>query len=323
MSKNKKGVSVVIPSFNGAELLEKYLPSVKSALVHAALDYEIIIVDDASTDNTISFIQNNYPGVKLLKNKSNRGFAETINKGIAIASKEILLCLNNDIELPVNFFENQLQFFDREDTFGVMSVIKDINRVETLEKRKVPKLTSWGIKIKDSENVSSGNEPYTFYVCGGNGLFDTKKVQLLGGFSRLYKPFYFEDVDLSVRAWIMGWKSYYCEDAECYHMHSATIASTNKQFYIDKISYRNNFKFLYLFLPASNRRKLLNIVYLRLMLYSVIGIFSATKKNRCESLKMFLRELKSVSDERIIFNRLCEERNLQQTSVLDVVKEYF
>ena len=68
---SNKGISVVIPNYNGKRLLEQILPPLIVALEHAAMPYEIILSDDASTDESIIFLQSHYPQVKLIANKQN------------------------------------------------------------------------------------------------------------------------------------------------------------------------------------------------------------------------------------------------------------
>ncbi|MDB5151144.1 MAG: glycosyltransferase, partial [Mucilaginibacter sp.] len=118
-----KGISVVIPNYNGTKLLTQNLPSVYTALKNSALPYEVIISDDASTDDSVAFIKTNYPDVILISNSENSGFSVNINKGIAAAKLELVLLLNSDIKLDEHYFEPQLKYFDKPGTFGVMGKI--------------------------------------------------------------------------------------------------------------------------------------------------------------------------------------------------------
>ncbi len=323
-SPKKASVSVIIPTYNGKHLLKKYIPSVKAALEFSSLQNEIIIIDDASTDDSIKYLEEQHPNIIVLQNAKNQGFTEAINKGIRIASKDLTLCLNNDIELPPNFFENQLDYFVKDDTFGVMSSIKDIKSKKLLEGRKTPEITSYGIKVRDAGDTTTSNKnPYTFFLCGGNGLFDTKKIQLLGGFSSLYKPFYFEDVDLSARAWLAGWKSYYCDKAECYHVHSATIKSLNKQEYIEKTSYLNFLKFSYFFLPENMKRKFILATYARIILFSISATINKQKRIRVTAMTLFLKEKKSISKNSDAFSDLCRKHCLNRLTMRKIISVFF
>ena len=122
-SLSKKGISVVIPNYNGIKLLPETLPSVFQSLEKSGLDYEVIISDDCSTDESVLFIKNHYPEIILIETDINSGFSKTINKGIYKASYDYVLLLNSDVKLTPDYFSHQLRYFERDDTFGVMGRI--------------------------------------------------------------------------------------------------------------------------------------------------------------------------------------------------------
>lgn len=128
----QKSVSIIIPNYNGKHLLEQYLPSVFTAAQNAGTEFEIIVIDDGSKDDSISFIKENYKEVKLLINDQNRGFSYTCNHGIREAKHELILLLNSDVKLTPDYFEHQWKYFNKPDTFGVMARIMsfDESRIE-------------------------------------------------------------------------------------------------------------------------------------------------------------------------------------------------
>jgi GT2 family glycosyltransferase len=116
----KKSVSVIIPNYNGKHLLKEYLPFTIEAVKNAGAVYEIIIVDDCSTDDSVEFIRSEYPWVNLVINSENKGFSYSCNRGIEVAEYELILLLNSDVKLTPDYFEHQWKYFLRWDTFGVM-----------------------------------------------------------------------------------------------------------------------------------------------------------------------------------------------------------
>ena len=88
--------SIIIPNYNGEELLQKNLPSVISESINFHNECEIIVVDDASTDNSVQILQEKYPTVKLIQHEINKGFAEGIHSGVAAANHELVFLLNSD-----------------------------------------------------------------------------------------------------------------------------------------------------------------------------------------------------------------------------------
>lgn len=289
----KRNVSVVIPSFNGKALLEKYLPSLMETLKNSQLisQYEIIVVDDASTDGTETFLAENYPKVICLKNEKNMGFSKTSNRGLWQAQCELVLFLNNDMVLNHDFFEKTIPHFDQEDTFGVFSEIRDSLGEKKLEGQKTPKCKKHKIHYKDNRETKG---PFTFYLCGGNALVSREKMLELQGFNEIFSPFYFEDFDVSLRAWRKGWKCYYTEETFCKHCHSQTINSNFSKEYVQGIFLRNRFIFNDLHKSSSECLRLRAQAFLKIILYTIIP----TKSHRVvkQAAIAYVKMLKQVRE---------------------------
>lgn len=240
----KPSISVVIPNYNGQELLKENLPFIYSALREAGVEYEVIVPDDASTDLSLEFLRTNYPQIKIVENKINRGFAPTANSGIFAATKELLFLVNSDVKLIGDYFNQQFRYFQKEDTFGVMGRIigLDNDRIQDAAKQQY----RFGLKIGAGKNlIPKMTEKSlwfpTLYLSGANALVDRKKLMELSGLDEIYAPFYGEDLDLCLRAWKVGWKCYYEHQAICRHPNSVTIMKYNKLKEIRTIVYRNRF----------------------------------------------------------------------------------
>ena len=289
----KRNVSVVIPSFNGKALLEKYLPCLLETLQNSqqVAQYETIIVDDASTDDTDAFLAENYPEVIYLKNTENMGFSKTSNRGLHQAKHELVLFLNNDMVLNDDFFEKTIPHFDQEDTFGVFSEIRDSLGEKRLEGQKTPKCKKHKIHYEDNRETKG---PFTFYLCGGNALVSRKKMLELQGFNEIFSPFYFEDFDVSLRAWRKGWKCYYTEETFCKHCHSQTINSNFSKEYVQSIFLRNRFIFNDLHKSSSECLRLRAQAFLKIILYTIIP----TKSHRVvkQAAIAYVKMLKHVRE---------------------------
>lgn len=240
-----RSVSVVIPNYNGKHLLEEYLPSVLAALKLSSIDSEIIVSDDGSTDDSVKFLSDTYPKIKITRSESNMGFSHAVNNGIELAEKELVFLLNSDVKLKEDYFESQWKYCDKPDTFGVMGSIWTEDGKRLMDAAKYP---IWkGGQLKTTVNYKlkhKSSEPcLTLFLSGANALVNREKLLKLQGMDERYSPYYMEDVDLSVRAWRMGWKCYYEPDAICYHKLSETIANHNTQKKVKHISKRNKFIF--------------------------------------------------------------------------------
>ncbi len=226
-------ISVVIPNYNGKHLLEANLPSVFAALNFTKLAYEVIVIDDASADTSTAFIQQEYPEIKLIINEYNKGFSPTVNRGIYAAKYQLILALNSDVMLSVDYFTEQLKYFEQPDTFGVMGKIIDPVTHIIQDGAKYPKISFKGIKstfnyIPDTLTNLETWLP-SFFLSGANALIDRKKLLQLGGFNELYAPFYYEDADLGIRAWRVGWKCYFEPKSICMHAISSTISKLKSE----------------------------------------------------------------------------------------------
>ena len=240
MRSEKKSISVILPNYNGKKLMEQYIPSILDALKFSRIDFEFIIIDDCSTDDSVGFIEQNYPNITLLKNEKNVGFSKTCNKGIFVATKDLVFLVNSDVKVSENFFENQFQYFHDETTFGVMGCIMNFDGKKIEDAARMPRYKGGKFKANQfyfSENLN--DKLLTTYLSGANALIDSQKMKKVRGFSEIYSPFYFEDFDLGLRAWQMGWKCYYDHQSISYHRVSASTNNMNKSNFV-KITYNRN-----------------------------------------------------------------------------------
>lgn len=315
---NHKGISVVIPNFNGKYLLEQILPPLYEALKNTSLDHEVIISDDHSTDDSVNFLKENYPGQALLESTENKGFSPTINKGIFLCRFDYILLLNSDVKLEPAYFKTLLPYFDLPDTFGVMGRIVDWDGDNIQDGGKYPYFH--GTKIKTSGNYiplipDYSQRLYTMYLSGANAMVCRKKLWELGGFDELYAPFYVEDYDLSLRAWRMGYKCYYDHFAVCRHKVSVSIRSQQKENQINKIYYRNKMYLHAIHLSGIKRY----LWYVQSLLEVVMQIF-LFHFYYAKALALFYGSHKLMLNSRDRFLTL-SKKNKTKLSLKDVVEK--
>lgn len=319
----KKSISVVLPNYNGRNLLAANLPSVFAALQTAAVEFEVIVSDDASTDESVAFLKENFKDVIIVSQKINRGFSPTINSGIARASKQLVFLLNTDVFLLPDFFENLFHYFDHPDTFGVSGRFIGLSDDKIQDAGKYPLLLA-SKKIQpfnfyiDSPSILVT----TLFVSGGGALVDREKLNLLGGFDEIFAPFYYEDTDLSMRAWRLGWKCYYEHSAVCRHPASTTINKFNKKRKIWITTQRNKLIFHSLHLNATSKwiwyfRQAITLIVQAIALrwkyhiafFNYLGKRSEIKKSKRRLLSISKAPLKPL--ERIVKD-ICSELDEQK-----------
>jgi GT2 family glycosyltransferase len=238
-----KGLSIVIPNYNGVDLFPHTLPTIYAAAQSLLFPYEIIIVDDCSTDDSLSFLKTHYSNIRIVENKQNSGFAVTANRGVKAAAHNLVLLLNNDVQLTPNYFEPQLRHFEQGDTFGVMGRIVGWNDDRIQDGAKYPYFH--GVKIKTSGNYLLEEEAamqqglFSIYISGANAFLSKEAFLACGGFNELFSPFYVEDYELSLRAWRLGYKCYYQHNAVCRHKTSVAIKSKSNERFVETVYNRN------------------------------------------------------------------------------------
>lgn len=236
--------SIVIPNWNGRDLLEKYLPSVISACDFDLGD-ELIVVDNASLDGSAEWIHRHHPEVRLIRLATNKGFGGGSNAGIHAARNRYVVLLNSDMRVEANFLAPLLAPFHDPDVFAVAA---QILFSDPRKRREESGLTQayWRrgeIALGHDLNADVSTLYPCFYPGGGSSAFDRKKLLSLGGFDHLYRPFYLEDTDLGWEAWKRGWKVLYASNSLVYHEHRGTIGKRFSASYVETVIEKNRILF--------------------------------------------------------------------------------
>lgn len=232
--------SVVIPNWNGRDLLEKYLPSVVEAMSGTPAN-EVIVVDNGSEDGSAEFVRRHFPQVRLVALKENLGFGGGSNAGFAAAKNDIVVLLNSDMRVERDFLQPLLDGFQDAQTFAVSCQIffSDPNK----PRQETGLTEGWwqqgGVRVGHRVQPEITELFPCFYGGGGSCAFDRRKFLQLGGFDSLYHPFYLEDTDLGYLAWKCGWKVLYQPSSIVYHEHRGTIGKKFSQDYIEGVLRKN------------------------------------------------------------------------------------
>ncbi len=237
------GVSVVIPSRDGRELLGNMLPALTSQIGSG----EIIVSDNGSTDGTVEWLAQRYPEVRAIRTPTPLSFARAVNLGIEAARFTRTLLLNNDMIVAPGFVAELRSAFERvPDLFCATAQIffpSGVRREETgkaVWRRENPR----DFPVRCDEPITGEDLTWVLYGSGGCSLFDTAKLRAIGAVSEAYDPAYVEDLDLGYRAWKRGWPSVFCAAAQVEHRHRATTSRYYTPAEIDTFVERNYLRFL-------------------------------------------------------------------------------
>jgi len=232
--------SIVIPNWNGRDLLAKYLPSVIASIENHP-DSEVIVVDNGSTDGSVTFVEQTFPDVRVLPLKENLGFGGGSNAGFRAAHNDIVVLLNSDMRVERDFLEPLLQGFTDEKVFSVACQIFFLDPSKIRQETGLTE--SWwqqgALRVRHRADEKIRELYPCAYGGGGSCAFDRNKFLQLGGFDAILAPFYLEDTDLGYLAWKRGWKTMYQPASVVYHEHRGTIGKTFSDAYIQGVLKKN------------------------------------------------------------------------------------
>ncbi len=225
-------VSIVIPNWNGEEKLKRNLPKV---LKTKGVD-EIIVVDDASSDESVKVVRENFPQVKLIQQKENHGFSTTVNLGVKSALGELVFLLNTDAVPSEDCVEEALVHFK---DFNVFSV--SCNTGGSWSWAKFERGYFWHYM---AEETSKSHQ--TLWSSGGSGIFRKDIWDELGGFDELFNRFYEEDTDIGYRATKRGYVNIWEPKSRAEHYKEPGVIEQNfSKGFVSTIAQRNQLYFIW------------------------------------------------------------------------------
>ncbi len=230
-------VSVIIPNWNGKQLLDVCL----SSLVRQSFkDFEVIVVDNGSVDGSQEFIQKKFPDIKLINLDKNYGFAYAVNRGVEKAKGKFIVLLNNDTKAEKNCLKELVICVDKNLEVGMVAA-KMLNYYNP---KIIDSAGDFIDAVGHADNIGQG-EPdgvkfqkakAVFLVSGGGCLIKKIVFEKVGLFDEDFFA-YFEDVDFGFRAQLLGIKAIFCPKAIIYHIHKAT-SSKNPEL-LEYLQFRN------------------------------------------------------------------------------------
>lgn len=335
-------VSIIIPNFNG----EKFLPTCLDTVLSSAYsDFEVILIDDCSKDNSVRII-NNYKSkskkIILLKNKSNLGAAASRNKAIAKVKGEIVIFLDNDTEVTRNWIENLIGPFNKDSKIGaVQALILDFNQRDLIQMSggKLIPHTGWLAPFyqwrKYSQVKSSLNQ---MEIVGISAALAVRK-EVLGkvrGFDEK-EGIYTEDLDFCWRIWLAGYKIVLAPKSIIYHWSKSVEKRTEMNatyqkiyFNLAKNSFRsiiknysllNSFRFLIASLFVNFTRGIL-VLYKRKQFAALLGTIDAVLWNFINIADTLNERRNTQKVRRIDDAELLKHIGLE-SSLLDIYNKYF
>lgn len=229
-------ISVVIPTYRNTRQLvsnlQHNLPFLRGN--------EVIVVNDypsQSIKNDLAAL----PDVVLIENSRNLGFAGAVHEGILKAKNRFVMLLNDDVLLNDTSFVKTVKTLEQDKTVFAVSFCQEEKGGSRVGKNTV----YWNDGLFQHKKAADLEAGINGWAEGGSCMIDREKYVKLGGFDTLYSPFYWEDVDLSYRAWKAGYQILFDPGITVVHHHESTIGKQFDRTKVKSVAYRNQFIFIW------------------------------------------------------------------------------
>ncbi|MEK7597847.1 MAG: glycosyltransferase [Patescibacteria group bacterium] len=231
-------VSIIIPVYKNYEMFFKYLEINKKYFAGC----EVIVMNDYPQKNITKKVKKIYPEAIIVNNKKNLGFAGNVNRGVIKSTRNYVFLMNSDVVLKDNSFLNALEYFKKDQKLfavGFAQIEKD------------GKIVGANRAYFQNGLINHSHQPVTnhqqlisnLWAEGGSSIFNKKLFIDLGLLDELFNPFYWEDIDLSYRAWKTGYKIFYDPTIKVEHHHESTIGKYFDKSKILRTAFRNQLIF--------------------------------------------------------------------------------
>ncbi len=260
--------AVVILNWNGRKFLEDFLPGV---IANTKDDAEVIVADNDSSDDSVDFLRNNFPDIRIIQNESNGGFAKGYNDALAQVEAKYYVLLNSDIEVTPNWVKPVIDLMDRDETIAAAQPkLRSYYEREKFEyagaaggfidKYGYPFCRGRIFQSVETDNRQFDDNKEIFWATGACMFVRADTFHNLGGLdSRFFA--HMEEIDFCWRAKIHGYKIMYCGDSTVFHVGGGTLPkqSWTKTY----LNMRNNSIMMFKNLP---KNRILKVFMARLFL---------------------------------------------------------
>ncbi len=219
-------VSVIIPNWNGKDFLKRCLGSLRTQTYQ---DFEVIVVDDGSSDMSVELVKKAFPEVRIVPLEENLGFSKAVNQGLKGTKNEFIALLNNDATADPNWLEELVRGIRSSSEIGFCASkilqAPEGTRIDTAGDG----YTRHGVASKRGHNLEAirfDQPEMVFGACAAAALYRKSMLEDIGYFDEDLCCIY-EDVDLSFRAQLAGYKCLYVPTAVAYHTVGGTLGTNN------------------------------------------------------------------------------------------------
>lgn len=266
-------IAVVILNWNGRHLLETFLPSVVSFSKEAT----ICIIDNASEDTSLAYVQEYFPEIQIVRNEKNEGFAKGYNEGLKKIQADVYCLLNSDVEVSENWLSAPISIFSQEKNVAVIQPkILNFNQKETFDYAGAAGgfIDKYGFAFCRGRLFHSIEKDFgqyddqrpIFWASGACFFVRSEVFHQFGGFDEDFFA-HQEEIDLCWRIFNAGKTILYTPKSVVYHLGGGTLSFDNPK--KNYLNFRNS---LFMLLKNLPKNQLFSIIFLRLVLDGIAGI---------------------------------------------------
>ncbi|MCK9281750.1 MAG: glycosyltransferase [Melioribacteraceae bacterium] len=231
---NPPKVSIIIITYNQYEYSAK---CISSLFKYTHESFEVIVVDNASKDDSANKINKDFNGIHVISNKENRGFPKAVNQGIAEAKGDYILILNNDTVVTAGWLERMIEAAESDPKIGIVGPIS--NEVSGLQKdndakyETIEEMSQYAGKVKEKNAGELFNFPRVAFLCT---LIKREVINEIGGLDERFSPGNYEDDDFCLRTQMAGYKTVIAKDVFIHHFGSKSFKANGIEAYKERLN---------------------------------------------------------------------------------------
>ena len=294
-------VSVIIPNYNGKQFLKDCIGSLKKQTFR---DFDIIIVDNGSTDRSCEYIDRNFPDVRVISLDKNTGFANAVNVGIKATDAEYVFLLNNDTCCDEGAMEALVRILDRKKKiFSAQAKMLQYREPHNIDDcGDLYCALGWAFTPgKDKSNALFKSVEALTSACAGAAMYRRDAFEDVGYFDEAHFC-YLEDVDLGYRARLKGYINVCEPKAIVYHIGSASSGSRYNAFKVE-LTAGNNLYLIYKNMPiyqlVINFPLILAGIIIKHVFYTKRGLGKAHIKGLVKGISKIMDN----ADKKVVFGK--------------------
>ncbi len=276
-----KRIAVVILVWNNRKYLEEFLPSV---IEYSSGLADIVIADNASSDDSITLLETNFPSVRIIRNKTNEGFTGGYNTALSQVNNEYFVLLNSDVRVTENWLQPLLELMDKDTNVGACQPkILSYHSPEYFEyagaaggfidKYGYPFCRGRIFNSLEKDLHQYDDSRKIFWASGACMMIRSSVFRELNGFDANFFA-HMEEIDLCWRMQLAGKQIYFCPDSKVYHVGGGSLHKSNPQ--KTYLNFRNNLLLIYKNSSPEKAKIILRMRFFLDALASFIFLFSGS-----------------------------------------------